>query len=135
MLSGRAAFPFLSNGTMYEHQLDYWTPENSNASLPNISTITSGANNTQASSFWMKNSSYTRLKTLELSYQLSEKLLKNLFLNDVKFFATGYNLFVWSKNSNPLDPEGIGNAGDANAPNTSIMPLTRNVSFGLTARF
>ncbi|MEJ7779031.1 MAG: TonB-dependent receptor [Daejeonella sp.] len=127
MLGGRAAFPFLSNGTMYEHQLDYWTPENTNASMPNISTVTSGANNTQVSSFWMRNSSYTRLKTLELFYQLPEKSLKNLFLNDVKVFASGYNLFVWSKGVSALDPEDLGNAG--------AMPLTRNVSLGLTAKF
>ena len=52
VLSDKVAFPFFSNGTMYEHQLDYWTPENPNASLPNISTLnSSNANNSQTSSF------------------------------------------------------------------------------------
>lgn len=127
MLSGRVAFPFLSNGTMYENQLDYWTPENTDASLPNISTVTSGANNSQASSFWMKNTSYVRLKTLELSYALTEKTLKNVFVDNLRFFLTGYNLFTWSKGESPLDPEDAGNS--------NTMPLTRNISFGLSARF
>jgi len=127
MLSDRAAFPFLSNGTMYENQLDYWTPENTSASLPNISTVNSGVNNTQTSSFWMKNTSYVRLKTLELSYQLPKKTLRNVFLDDLRFFATGYNLFVWSKGESPLDPEDTGSS--------NTMPLTRNISLGLSARF
>ena len=75
----------------------------------------------------MKNTSYVRLKTLELSYALTEKTLKNVFVDNLKFFATGYNLFTWSKGESPLDPEDAGNS--------NTMPLTRNISFGLSARF
>ncbi|MCH5598972.1 SusC/RagA family TonB-linked outer membrane protein [Niabella ginsengisoli] len=127
MLSEKVAFPFLSNGTIYEHQQDYWTPENPDASLPNISTINSNVNNTQSSSFWMKDASYIRLKTLELSYQFPEKWLGNSFIKNLQLFANGYNLYVWSKDDSPLDPE------DNGASNT--MPLTRNVSLGLSVRF
>ena len=127
MLSGKVAFPFVANGNMYEHQLDYWTPENPNASMPNISAVNSGVNNTQSSSFWMKNTSYVRLKTLELYYELSEKTLKKAFLNNLRIFANGYNLWVWSPGDSPLDPEDNGSA--------NTMPLTRNVSVGLSARF
>ncbi|MDF3078475.1 MAG: TonB-dependent receptor [Sphingobacteriaceae bacterium] len=127
MLGGRVAFPLLSNGTIYENQLNYWTPENTSASLPNISAVTSGANNSQTSSFWMKNTSYVRLKTLELSYAIPEKALKNVFLDNVRFFATGYNLFTWYKGDSPLDPEDTGSS--------NTMPLTRNICLGLSARF
>ena len=127
MLSGRVAFPFVSDGTMYEHQLDYWTPENPNASLPNISAVNSGVNNSQTSSFWMRNSSYVRLKTLELYYELPEKSLRKVFLNNLRIFGTGYNLLTWTRGDNPLDPEDNGNS--------NTMPLTRNMSFGLSARF
>jgi len=127
MLSGKVAFPFLTNGTLYEHQLDYWTPEHPNATLPNISTINSNANNTQTSSFWMKDASYLRLKTVEVYYELSEKSLKNFFLSNLRIFANGYNMFVWSTGDSPLDPEDNGSS--------NTMPLTRNMSIGLSARF
>jgi TonB-linked SusC/RagA family outer membrane protein len=127
MLSGKVAFPLVTNGNIYEHQLDYWTPENTNASLPNISAVNSGVNNSQTSSFWMKNTSFIRLKTIELYYGLPERALKNIFLNNLRVFANGYNMFVWSTGESPLDPEDNGN--------TNTMPLTRNMSVGLSARF
>lgn len=127
MLGGKVAFPFLSNGTMYEHQRDYWTPENPGAALPNISTLNSNVNNSQTSSFWMKDASYLRLKTIELYYEFPESLLKKTFMNNLRIFANGYNMYVWSKNDSPLDPE------DNGASNT--MPLTRNMSIGLSVRF
>lgn len=127
MLDGRVASPFASNGTMYEHQLDYWTPENPSATLPNISAVTSSANNTQNSSFWMKNTSYLRLKTVDLYYDLPETLSKKMYLNNLRIFANGYNMFVWTKGESPLDPEDTGSS--------NTMPLTRNVSLGLSARF
>ncbi|WP_346239365.1 TonB-dependent receptor [Niabella insulamsoli] len=127
MLGGKVAYPFLANGTIYEHQLDYWTPENRSASLPNISTVNDNVNNTQTSSFWLKDGSYLRLKTIELSYQFPQKMLGNSFVKNLILFANGYNMYVWPKDDSPLDPEDNGGANS--------MPLTRNVSFGLSIRF
>lgn len=127
MLGGKVAFPFFANGTIYEHQLDYWTPENTDATLPNISTINANVNNAQTSSFWLRDGSYLRLKTVELSYLFPEKWLGNSFIKGLQIFANGYNLHVWKKNDNPLDPEDDGTA--------ATMPMTRNISFGLSVRF
>ncbi|MFT3902197.1 MAG: SusC/RagA family TonB-linked outer membrane protein [Niabella sp.] len=127
MISGKVAFPFLANGTMYKHQLDYWTPENTSASLPNISTVNANVNNSQTSSFWMKDASYLRLKTVEIYYELPENILKKSFVKNLRVFANGYNMYVWSKNSSPLDPEDNGSS--------DTMPLTRNISVGFSVRF
>lgn len=127
MLSGKTAFPFYSNGTIYDNQLNYWTPENPEAPLPRISAINNNVNNTQPSSFWMKDAGFLRLKTVELYYDLPQKMLKSSFLNNVRIFANGYNMFVWSSSNSPLDPEDQGNS--------NTMPLTRNMSIGLSARF
>lgn len=126
-LSGRVAYPFVSNGNIYKHQLDYWTPENTEASLPRISRLSSNVNNSQTSSFWIQDASYLRLKTVDLYYEFPARLLNNSFIDNLRVFVSGYNLYVWTKQKGPLDPEDGGNS--------SSMPLTRNLSAGLSIRF
>lgn len=126
-MSSKVAIPFISNGNMYEHQLDYWTPDHPEGKWPNISTQTSGVNNSQRSSFWLRDAGYLRLKTAEIYYNFPKKVLKGMFIKDLRVFVNGYNLYVWSKYDSPLDPE---DTGDANS-----MPLTRNISAGLSIKF
>ncbi|GAB3020295.1 TonB-dependent receptor [Niabella terrae] len=127
MLSGKVAFPFYDNGTMYAHQLDYWTPDRPDATYPRISTLNSNVNNSQTSSFWIRDASYLRLKTLELSYDFSERILRESFIKNLRLFVNGYDLYVWTRNGSPLDPEDGGGSGS--------MPLTRNMSAGFSIRF
>lgn len=127
-ISGMVAYPFLSNGNIYAHQTDYWSPENQNAKLPRISTVNSGGvNNAQVSTFWVRNANYMRLKMLELDYDFPETLLKNGFVKNIRLFASGYNLFTWTHFDIPLDPEEYSN-GEG-------MPLTRNISIGCSIKF
>src|SRR3546814_8707912 len=101
----------MADGTMYAHQLDYWTPEHPNASLPRISAVHNNVNNTQASSFWMKDVSYLRLKTVELYYELPSAVLKNMFLDNLRrseehtselqsLMRISYAVFCLKKNKN-----------------------------------
>lgn len=128
VIDGMAAFPFYSKGNIYEHQLDYWTPENHSGSLPAISTVnTGGVNNSQNSSFWISNADYLRLNTLELSYDFPKSMFDKTLIKDIRLFASGYNLFTLTKYNSPLDPE-------ADASGAS-MPLTRNISLGCSIKF
>jgi TonB-linked SusC/RagA family outer membrane protein len=127
-VAGRLAYPFLKNGNIYSHQTDFWSPENQTAKLPGISTINSGGvNNTQISTFWVRNADYMRLKMLELVYDFPETLLKDSFVKNIRLFASGYNLFTWTDFDSPLHPEEEADAAG--------MPLTRNVSIGCSIKF
>jgi TonB-linked SusC/RagA family outer membrane protein len=127
-LSGKAAFPFFAKGNMYEHQLNYWAPENQTAELPGISTVYSGGvNNTQVSSFWIRNADYLRLNTLQLYYDFPAFGSQKSLIKNIKLFANGYNLFTWTKYKSPLDPEAD--------PSGEGMPLTRNISLGCSIKF
>ncbi len=126
-LDGRVAFPFYSKGNIYEHQLDYWTPENHNAQLPAISTQYSGVNNTQVSSFWIRNADYLRLNNLQIYYDFPKLAQKNSFIKEIRVFANGYNLYTWTNYNSPLDP-------DAD-PSGTGMPITRNISLGCSLKF
>ncbi|MPN09618.1 hypothetical protein SDC9_156909 [bioreactor metagenome] len=126
-LSGKVAYPFFSNGTIYEHQLDYWTAENQSNPLPNISRLYSNVNNSQSSSFWIRDSKYLRLKNVEVYYDLPTHLLGRSSISGLRLFVNGYNLYAWYNDDLPLDPEDRGNS--------DTMPLTRNISFGLSVKF
>lgn len=127
LIDGRSAFPFYAKGNIYRHQLDYWSPENLSGTLPAISTINSGGvNNTQNSSFWISDADYIRLNTLELSYDFSVKS-ENKFIQGVRVFVSGYNLYTWTKYNSPLDP-------DAAADGTG-MPVNRNIALGCSIKF
>jgi hypothetical protein len=105
-LSGKAAFPFFDKGNMYEHQTDYWTPENQTAKWPGISSIYSGGvNNSQVSSFWLRNADYLRLNTLQFYYDFPAFKSPKSLIKNIRLFANGYNLFTWTNYDSPLDPE------------------------------
>ena len=61
--------------TMFESQMDYWTPENPNASFPRMGNG-GFANNKYPSTFWLKNSYYVRLKNIQLGYSFLHDYLK-----------------------------------------------------------
>ena len=127
-ISGLVAHPFLSKGTIYEHQLNYWTPETAaTADMPRLSTNQSSSqNNSQTSTVWVQDADYLRLKTLELSYDFPASMLKKSFIKGLRIYASGYNLFTWS-DLKWVDPEA--------SANFSSLPLTRNISIGCSIKF
>lgn len=105
-----------------------WTPENQlGAQLPRASE-TSEAWNSENSTLWLKNSSYLRLKNLNIGYTFSNKpLLKKLGINSLGLNLTGYNLLTFTS-LNIIDPEG-------NTTNNGDYPLVKLYSLGLNINF
>ncbi|WP_017257671.1 SusC/RagA family TonB-linked outer membrane protein [Pedobacter arcticus] len=94
-----------------------WTPGTSEtATFPRLSTNPTNINSPASylSDFWLIDVTYVRLKTVELGYQLPEKLLP-FKISNVRFYLSGYNLFTWKNYSlYQQDPEVSSlTAGDA----------------------
>ena len=53
---------------------------------------------------FVEEANYIRLKTLTLNYNLPKRLCKNIGVQSLGFFVTGYNLFTWTDYSGQ-DPE------------------------------
>ncbi len=123
----------------YEFQLDYWTPENPNALYPRISHQegVNGSNNSNAdnkSDFYLKNAKYFRLKNLQLSYNLKNKLLSNVqWLSACKVYVSGTNLFTISEVMDYFDPEQ--NESENNGTQSYGYPVQRTYSFGVNVGF
>lgn len=123
--SGTVMNPFADNGTILEHQLDYWTPDNPDAAFPRLSTLDNDKlNNRQTSTLNVKDAGFLRLKTLEVAYDFPQAMLRKTPLKGLKLFLDGTNLVTWTKYK-WADPE----SGSISAP------LTRNMSIGCSLKF
>lgn len=93
----------------YDFQMDYWTPNNTNAKFPRLvsSNAVNGSNNVAGSDFWLINGAYVRLKDFSISYDLKREILKDYsWLSKLKLSLSGQNLFTISEaNKYGMDPE------------------------------
>ncbi len=79
----------------------------------------------------LEDASYIRLKSLSLSYALPKSLLKRTkVLEDVRFYAQGFNLWTKTKWTG-YDPEWI-NLGSGN---NGIVPQSKSYTFGVQVKF
>ncbi len=93
MLSG--IYPFCANDTNDNNLMQWiadshWTEgkDNSNVLYPRLGTLTTQIeNNNQPSSWWMRDGSFLRFKTLEIGYRLKW----------FRIYLSGNNIAVWSK--------------------------------------
>lgn len=121
MISGIS--PFFSDASYGERNLmsfiaeDYWSEANPNpaARYPRLGVTNSQvANNIVESSYWMRNGSYLRFKTLELGYRFPH----------CRVFLNGDNIAVWSP-FKLWDPE----------LNYNSYPLSRTFNIGVQLNF
>jgi TonB-linked SusC/RagA family outer membrane protein len=97
--------------------------ENPNASYPRLS-YGGNANNYRNSTFWLRDGSYLRLKTVDVGYTLPKVVVNWLHISNVRVFLVGTNLITWS-DFKLWDPE----MGD---PRGEQYPPARAITFGLT---
>lgn len=125
-LDASAAWPFVNGASALRDNLDYWTPTNTNAPNPRITTQPT-ANNTAFSSWWIRSGRYLRLKTGELGYTFDGKLLRKVKMQSARLFVSGQNLLTWSPIKN-FDPE-------VSVTNGEYYPQQKVVSVGLNVTF
>lgn len=103
--------------------LDRYHPTNNPQGTYPALTTTDGSNNFRNSTFWLANTSFFRLKNVEVSYTF-ENRNSSAIARQIKLYARGSNLAVISK-VKELDPEAL-NAGVTNYP--VLMFLTGGIS-------
>lgn len=100
----------LENSTLQKfqryHLTETWTFENSDARYPRIKFATTNDNNRKASTFWIQDCSFIRLKSLNLGYQFPKKWIKKLDLSSASIAFQASNVFTISNLKN-MDPESL----------------------------
>lgn len=122
--------PFFDSGSATKLQFrDHWTPTNQNARYPRLTSEVTVNNHRQSSSWWVRDATYVRLKSLELGYSLPRKALDFLHLSQLRVYVSGQNLWTWTPGMKELvDPE----AGSANGKYYMQQAV---YSFGLNVTF
>lgn len=121
------------NGNLRPWNLERWTPQTAatatyprlglNTNVNNISYLT-------VSDFWFVNTSYVRLKSLEVGYHIPYHFLrKSNVVQNARIYATGYNLLnVQNTGHFQQDAEIINGTGAA-YPNTANFNLGVQIGF------
>lgn len=125
---------------MYANQLDYWTPDNTDAYWPNpnygdeaggFGGSTTGRNNFITQTRYLLDMSYLRLKNFSLGYSLSKELVKKAGLEKVRLYTSGENLLTWADSRLPVDPE----INETEIFWGRAYPYTKSWSFGVELSF
>ena len=118
--SGNQFYAFQNNGTAGLTALDRWTTETAaSATYPRLSA-SNNLNNYRYSSFWQRDGSFIKLRSLELGYSLSGQLIGKVGLANARVFLNGTNLFSLDRLKGYADPEV-----------SSGYPALRTVSAGI----
>lgn len=89
------------------HYTDTWTPDNPGAKYPRVKFASSNDNNRLASTFWVKECDFLRLKALTVGYRFPAKLLKKARISTLDIAFQGGNLFTVSSLDGNMDPESL----------------------------
>lgn len=109
---------------------DAWSETNKSASMPRIFTNTnspSSSRNVQ-STFWLQDTSYLRLKNMQLGYTVPKEWLASLGVQSLRFYYSVENLFTIDGMKINIDPE-------ATSQRMSSYPLLRTHAFGVNLTF
>lgn len=119
-----------TNGKPTDFWRDRWTPENTNTDVPRVSAL--GKNGpsmpSTVSDYWIQNSSYLRLKNLQVGYTLPASVIKALRVNKIRVYYSAQNLITFSNFIKGWDPEAPAGRGD-HYPQVKVNSFGINVTF------
>lgn len=122
-----------SSSNMLKSTLNAWTPTNTDTDVPRA--IYQDPNgNTRESDRFLENGNFVRLRQLQLGYTLPSSLTQKAYIEKLRFYVSGENLFTIT-GYDGIDPE----FSRSNVLNTGIdkliYPFTRSFTVGAQLTF
>jgi len=130
--TGYMAYPFTSLSANQPSSFlgKTWTTDNPNAEFPRMTVNNNRSNwNYVNNDFMLQNNAYIRLKTLIFGYTLPKSLTNKMYLDRLRVYFSGNDLWEASKIKDGYDPE----MGELS--NTAGYPFARTYSFGINVGF
>ena len=109
-----------------------WTPSNTNTNIPRA-VLGDPNRNSRASTRFLEDGDYLRIKTIQLGYSLPANVLETLEVDKLRVYLTGQNLFTFT-NYSGLDPE-VGGSVLSRGIDNNLYPKYKSVIFGLQLAF
>ena len=132
----RKQLEFMTYGNLYTNRgtgvLEAWTPENTGASIPALTTVDDN-NETRMSTYFVENGSYMKCKYIKLAYKFDFPWMKAISLSALSLYAQVENVFTITKYKG-LDPEVPLSTYGARI-DTGPYPRARTFSMGLNVQF
>lgn len=128
-MEGQSMWAFYNNGSVREHHLDRFNPQDpqswEKATYPRLS-LNNNLGNQKSSTFWRIKLRQTRLKHIEIGYNVPISWTKGV-VNNLRFYVNAYNLLTW-QSSDMIDTE---------AKNGSYVqyPIQKIINFGVNVTF
>lgn len=120
----------VDNGSARVETSNRWraeNPSNQDVFFPRLHTGRFD-HNQYASTYWMRDAGFLRLKNIEIGYQFNDKILKQLKMKNLRVYLQGNNIAVWD-HIKFWDPE----LGSANSG--AKYPICSTYSLGLEVTF
>lgn len=123
-------FTSIWSGTNFgDRTLDAWTTDNTSSTIPMLS-LTDSNNENRASSYFIENGSYVKLRNLQLGYNFPARMIQQLSLSSARLYIQGQNLFTLKDGKGAdqftgVDPESPGFA----YPNPTSFTIGINLTF------
>lgn len=113
--------------TIFNTQLDYWTPERTDTYFPRLYTQAAGnsAANRMTQTHFLQNGAYLTIRNISLSYTFPKQWLNPWGVQGLQVFFSGENLFTFDHLPKGLDPERSAEYRGFN------YPYLRQFSFGI----
>ena len=111
-------------------------PANTDAYYPR--PLFNSRKNQETQTRYLQNASYIRLKNLQIGYSLPKNIVNKIYLENIRVFVSGENLWTGTGLSKIFDPETLtGGNTDSNAngyikSGGNAYPLARTWSFGVS---
>lgn len=103
-----------------------WTPQNTSSRVPSL-TLSDGNNETRASDYFNVNTSYYKIRNIQLGYTFQKTAIGKFGLASLRLFGMAENVF-WLKGKNFLGP-------DPERVDVNLVPVPRTFTFGINVSF
>lgn len=125
----------LGANKLAEYGLNTWTPENTGATYAKA-VYTDPAGNSRISDKYLFDTSYLRLKNIQLTYNFEKNLIEKLSLSRASVFIAASNMLTFTKYPG-LDPETFGDSSGITGQTNNLdpYPLAKSVSVGVQLQF
>jgi TonB-linked SusC/RagA family outer membrane protein len=153
---GAGGYPFFLNSRVEQYKVNYWTPTNPTNDFPQPDAGRDGL--TYTSTLTYRDGSFIKIRTIDLGYTFSSRLLGKSGIQSVRAHVSAQNPFIlWAplvRDHLGLDPEGNVTNNNNGATNTVStqgggatavatraiivnmgVPPTRQIFFGVNLKF
>lgn len=103
-----------------------WTPQNTSSRIPAL-TLADGNNETRSSDYFNVNTSYFKIRNIQLGYTFHRDLIGKLGLSSLRVYTMAENV-IWFKSKTFLGP-------DPERTDVNTVPVPRTITFGLNVSF